>query len=122
MTYFQEIAEIYINNLGIIAISVGLLVAIEHVVFYAIKRISPDLYVIILKTLAGVGIPIGFGLILCAFDIDLIGKLVNAPVYILVSGITIIYISLISIFPKPRTSSTPPPAAQPPSPPAPRNT
>jgi hypothetical protein len=117
-----QIADFYIKNMGKLTLGVGLIVAASQVIFYTTHKISPDLNGIILKTLAGAGLPVGFGLVICAFDVDLIQKIPNPEVYILVSGISVIYVSILSIFPNLKPDPTQPPDASRPAPPGPRNT
>ena len=113
-----ELAEFYVDHLGGIVIGVALLSAIGQIIYYVVERTAPDLQTIVLKTLAGAGLPVGLGLVICAFDISLIAKIFNATVYVLISGICIIYVSIMSVFP----NLTPPPGEPPPARPGRRNT
>jgi 4-hydroxybenzoate polyprenyltransferase len=100
--------EFYIENLGTISISFGLFSAVIQAVFYVYKKRKPELAGIILKTLAGAGIPTGMALIFCAFKISWVNLINNPEVYVLISGICILYISLISIFPQLNPDKPPP--------------
>jgi hypothetical protein len=128
-SYIQTFVQLYLDHLGKIVISAGLLTVIGLIIYRAIKKVGGDLQILVQKTLAAAAIPSGFALIICAFETSLIQKIYNAEVYLLVSGIAVLYVSLISIFPQlgynppSDNQSTPPPRESRKSPPpGPRST
>jgi hypothetical protein len=115
--------EAYLDNLGTLSIIVAILSAFGQIMSRVTRRAGLDLQMVIQKTLAGAAIPIGLALMLCAFDTSLLRRIHNSEVYILISGISILYISLIGVFPEigfhPPTPPAPPTPTRRRPPPAP---
>ncbi len=88
-----------IDNLGTIILIFALISAVGQAAFYFFKQWPMDLKGIIQKTLAGAGFVSGLALIVCAFDTNLLQKITNLEIYILISGISILYVSYIGLFP-----------------------
>lgn len=91
---------VFFDNLGKITIGIALFCAAGQVVYYISQGHQLELEGILQKTLSGAGSVAGLALLIGAFDTSLLMKITNLEIYILVAGISILYVSYIGIFPR----------------------
>jgi hypothetical protein len=88
------------SNLGKLSIAAGVIAALAHVIYYAIKNRELALNVAVGKMLAGTVIPPAFLMGCAAFDPpNLLGCVTNVEIYIVVGAFCTIWIALTICFP-----------------------
>ena len=93
-------AERFIDHLGTIGTVFALFSVAAHLGYYQFKGYRANLSDILPKLFAGYGLPGGFGLLICAFRLDLLQRITNLEAYILAAAVCFLYFTWQALFPE----------------------
>lgn len=92
---FIELLLIYLRSISIISAMVAV---VFHFAYYKFKGWPIDLKAILTKAISGFAVPTGIALLICALDIDLLKYIDDLALYIFISAVAIVYITLPFFF------------------------